>query len=335
MQLDQSTTLTAGAAQSAAVASAPSASAEAFKSLWKMLSLKPSKPAAADSSQPDLEAVRRQVSAQQALSREVSEPAVIVAASDDQLKRPMPGDSDTNPPGHQDYPISTPAAPQQYPNSTPAAPPQYPSSNPPPAAGVLTQPDENADAAASVVKQPSVMAKGFGFLSSLRRGSTAAEGSSAISAQVDEPPQDSPQDPTEQSEGAGMAQPDQSEGESTPVPAVEPASRGRGPQQETIMEIDQRAALGVQHGVTMEVQQGPTLGPDRGLHANPQLVSAAAIELPPVFEYGSEGEEAQDGQVPSSHEPPPLLPHSPLPPPPSSPTPSSPPKSPVCPLLCS
>ena len=264
-----------------------------------MLSLKPSKPAAADASQPDLEAVRRQVSAQQALSREVSEPAVIVAASDDQLKRLMPGDSNsTDPPGHQEQASSTPAVPQQYPSSTPVAAPEYHST---PADGGGTLPEENADAAVGIVKQPSSMAKRFGFLSSLRRGSTAAEGSSAISAQVEaEIPQDSPQDQLEQSEGAVMAKPDVSEGGSIPVPAVEPTSR----------------ALGAPQGTALGLQQGPTLGPDRGLHADLQLVSAAPIELPPVFEYGSEGEEAQDGQVsppmtipPPSPPPPPLCPH--------------------------
>ncbi|KAL0041117.1 hypothetical protein WJX77_005471 [Trebouxia sp. C0004] len=73
----------------ASVTAAPAASApaEAFKSIWRMLSLNKSKPTA-DANLPDDEAAKRQVSAQLALAREVSEPAVIQAASDDQLQRP-------------------------------------------------------------------------------------------------------------------------------------------------------------------------------------------------------------------------------------------------------
>ena len=281
------------------MASAPSASAEAFKSLWKMLSLKPSKPTAADATQPDLEAVRRQVSAQQALSRQVSEPAVIVAASDDQLKRPTAGDDtdSTNPLGNHEHLNSTPAGAQQYPDSTPVAPSEYDKTDPSPAAGVVILPEENPDAADGIAKQPSSMAKRFGFLSTLRRGLTAAEGSSL---QVAETPPDPPQDPPEQAEGAAIAQPDQSEGESTPLPAVEPAIRGMGGPQGATMGVQQGAALGVQHR--------PTQGADRGQHANPQLVDVAPIELPPVFEYGSEGEEAQNGQVSPPLPPPPTLP---------------------------
>ena len=266
-----------------------------------MLSLKPSKPTAADATHPDLEAVRRQVSAQQALSRQVSEPAVIVAASDDQSKHQIAGDDrdSTNPPGHNEHLNSTPAGPQQYPNSTPVALPVYDNTDPSPAAGVVSLPEENPDVGVGIAKQPSSMAKRFGFLSTLRRGSTAAEGSSL---QVAETPPDPPQDPPEQSEGAVIAQPDQSEGESTPLPAVEPAIRGMGGPQGASMGFQQGAALGVQHR--------PTQGADRGQQADPQLVDVAPIELPPVFEYGSEGEEAQNGQVTPPATPPP--PHAPL-----------------------
>ena len=243
-----------------------------------MLSLKPTKPSAS-STQPDLEAVRRQVSAQQALSREVSEPAVIVAASDDQSKRPMPDDGNTgNPPGPQDDPSSTLTVPQQNPSSTPQS-----------ADGVVMLPEETTGAAAGIVKQPSSMAKRFGFLTSLRRGSTAAEGSIALSAQMTDTPQDPPQDPPEQREGAITALPDQS----GPVPAEEPAS---GSLQGASLGVHQGSTLGddrAVHGASLGVQQGSTLGANRAVQASPELVSAAAIELPPVFEYGSEGEEAQ------------------------------------------
>ena len=268
-----------------------------------MLSLKPAKPAA-DVNQPDLETVRRQVSAQQALSREVSEPAVIVAASDDQLKRPTPDASD-NP--SEPSSTTTPEAPQQDPNGGPQQPPsstpvalqQYPSSGPQPAAGVVTLPGETPDAAAAIVKQPSNMTKRFGFLSSLRRGSTAGEGSSAMSAQVAATPQGTPQDPPQQSEGTVLTQ---SEADvSSVLPAGEQTNKSSGVQQRGFTG-QQGAALGVQQGDTLGCQLGAALAPTEGPQTNP--VSAAPIELPPVFEYGSEGEEAQHGQVPS----PPLQP---------------------------
>lgn len=267
-----------------AVASAPSASAEALKSLWKMLSLKPSKPAV-DSTQPDLEAVQRQVSAQQALSREISEPAVIEAASDDSLKRPKPDDGVME--GPRQYPSRTWVAPQQYPSSTPVAPQQHPISNPQPAVGVIAVIEDStaAGVAPGIVKQPSNMAKRLGFLSSLRRGSTAAEGSSMVPTQTAEPPQDPPQDPSEaplgQVEGATTMPHAGSDLGFVPEPAVGSAS----------------SSLGVQQGSISGVQQGSPLGPGRRVQADSEHATASPIELPPVFEYGSEGEEAQDEQV--------------------------------------
>lgn len=271
--------LPTGTAQ-AAVASAPSASAEALKSLWKMLSMKPSKPTA-DSTQPDLEAVQRQVSAQQALSREISEPAVIEAATDDSLKRPKPDDGVMEAPCQ--YPSHTSGASQQYPSSTPVEPEQDPSSNPQPAAGVIAVTEDNtaAGVVTGIVKQQSSMAKRFGFLSSLRRGSTAAEGSSTILTHTAEPPQDPSEASLEQAEGATTTQLAGSDLGVGPEPAMGSAS----------------TSLGVQQGSVLGVQQGATLGASRGLQADSEHATAAPIELPPVFEYGSEGEEAQDEQV--------------------------------------
>lgn len=260
-----------------------------------MLSLKPSKPAA-DSSQPHLEAVQRQFSAQQALSREVSEPAVIEAASDDQLMRPRLDESNT-------------AEPRQFPN-TPAGPPQNPISKPQPTAGVITVAEDSTDA--GIMKQPSSMAKRFGFLSSLRRGSTAAEGSSTLPPQMADPPQDSPrdppQDPLEQFGGTTPPQPAESGPGVAPESALGSANMSLGVQQGSIPGVKEGSTLGgplrVQQGSIPGVEGGSTLGsplaPQRGpdsVQADAEHVTAAPIELPPVFEYGSEGEEAQDAQV--------------------------------------
>ena len=183
-----------------------------------MLSLKQSKPAA-DPAKPDLEAVQRQVSAQQALSRQVSEPAVIEAANDDQVKRSIIGD--------------TSSSPQQ-------------------AAGLTTVPEDETSLATGLVQQPSIMAKGLGFFSSLRRGSMAAEGSSAVAAEMFESSEVHP----EQSEEAVNASSDQLDKHNVPAQRVERAGS-------------------IQSGV--------------------EHVTAALIELPPVFEYGSDNDEAQNG----------------------------------------
>ncbi|KAA6416660.1 MAG: component of SCAR regulatory complex, partial [Trebouxia sp. A1-2] len=119
---------------SATVPTTTSAPAEAFKSLWRMLSLNKSKPAG-DANLPDEEAAKRQISAQLALAREVSEPAVIQAASDDQLQRPA------------DLPQPT----------------------------LASDADIDKSQAAALAKQPTAMAKRFSFLSTLRRGSTSAD----------------------------------------------------------------------------------------------------------------------------------------------------------------
>ena len=186
-----------------------------------MLSLKPSKPAS-DTTKPDLEAVQRQVSAQQALSRQVSEPAVIEAANDDQLKRLHVDDTS--------------------------------SSNTQQAAGLTTVPEDGTSLAAGLVQQPSIMAKGLEFFSSLRRGSTAAEGSSAVAAQMSESSEVLP----ELSEEAVNASSEQLGEHAVAAPPVERAG---------------------------------------SIQSSVEHVGAAPIELPPVFEYGSDAEEGQN--VPS------------------------------------
>ena len=133
---------------SATIAPAMSAPAEAFKSIWRMLSLNKSKPAA-DANLSDEEAAKRQISAQLALAREVSEPAVIQAASDDQLQRPAD-------------------LPQPH---------------------LASDADTDRSQAAALAKQPSAMAKRFSFLSTLRRGSTTAESDSRSEAQLPEIPE--------------------------------------------------------------------------------------------------------------------------------------------------
>ncbi len=102
-----------------------------------MLSLKQNKPAT-DANLSDEEAAQRQLSAQNALAREVSEPAVIQAASDDQLQRPP----------------SIISLPQQ---------------------ALAADMDKDNAKATAIAKQHSSIAKRFSFLTTLRRGQTLAE----------------------------------------------------------------------------------------------------------------------------------------------------------------
>lgn len=179
-----------------------------------MLSLNKSKPAA-DANLPDEEAAKRQISAQLALAREVSEPAVIQAASDDQLQRPA------------DLPQPSLAS------------------------------DAHTDSsqAAALVKQPSAMAKRFSFLSTLRRGSTTAESESRTEAQLPEIPESL----SEQTEGAAAVPP----AEAAAQPAAVPTA----------------AAAAQQAAVPTAAPQGKAV-----------RIAANPIELPPVFEYGSDAD---------------------------------------------
>ena len=179
-----------------------------------MLSLNKSKPAA-DANLPDEEAAKRQISAQLALAREVSEPAVIQAASDDQLQRPA------------DLPQPT----------------------------LASDADTDRSQAAELAKQPSAMAKRFSFLSTLRRGSTTAESDSRAEAQLPEIPQSL----TEQTEGAAAVPP----AEAAAQPAAVPTA----------------AAAAQQAAANAAAPQGKT-----------EHVAANPIELPPVFEYGSDAD---------------------------------------------
>ena len=139
---------TAAAAASAAAAPTASVPAEAFKSIWRMLSLNKNKPAA-DAGVPDEEAAQRQISAQHALAREVSEPAVILAASDDQLQRPTD-------------------LPQQ---------------------ALSSDTGTDSTTAAAIPKQPSIIPKRFSFLNTLRRGSAAAESETHAESQLADAPE--------------------------------------------------------------------------------------------------------------------------------------------------
>jgi hypothetical protein len=199
---------------SAILAPTTSAPAEAFKSLWRMLSLNKSKPTA-DANLTDEEAAKRQISAQLALAREVSEPAVIQAASDDQLQRPA------------DLPQPS----------------------------LASDADTDRSQAAALAKQPSAMAKRFSFLSTLRRGSTTAESDSRAEAQLPEIPESL----TEQTEGAAAVPPAEAAAQPAAVPTAAAAA--------------QPAAV-------------PTAAPQ----GKAERVAANPIELPPVFEYGSDAD---------------------------------------------
>ena len=212
-----------------------------------MLSLKPSKAAAADAAKPDLEAVQRQVSAQQALSREISEPAVIEAASDDQLKRTALDDA---------------SATSQL------------------AAGLLTVPEDDTGVASGIVKQPSGMTKRFGFFSSLRRGSTAAEGSSALAAHMPESAQALHQQP----EPAMNAFPGQSQDAVGAVP--------QQPEEEEVCVPE------------------ASLQASDSTHFSAEQVAATPIHLPPVFEYGSDAEEEEFRDIAAAPTPAPSCSHS-------------------------
>lgn len=174
-----------------------------------MLSLNKSKPTA-DANLPDEEAAKRQISAQLALAREVSEPAVIQAASDDQLQRPA------------DLPQPS----------------------------LTSDADTDRSQAAALAKQPSAMAKRFSFLSTLRRGSTTAESDSRTEAQLPEIPESL----TEQTAGAAAVPPAEAAALAAAVPTTAAAANAAAPQ-----------------------------GKAERIPANP-------IELPPVFEYGSDAD---------------------------------------------
>ena len=195
----------ASAEEAAPVAPTSSASAGAIKSILRMLSLKQKPPV--DANLPDEEAAQRQISAQLALAREVSEPAVIMAASDDNLQRP----------------------------------PELLQS----AAASEADTDSADTKAASLAKQPSSMAKRFSFLTSLRRGQTLPGSGPHVDAQLS----DIPETLTQQPQCAATT--DVSSSSTMPMPAVAESA---------------------------------------GLQANTERAAANLIELPPVFEYGSEAE---------------------------------------------
>lgn len=210
LSVSSSSCAAVSAETSATVAPTTSAPAEAFKSIWRMLSLNKSK-STADANLPDEEAAKRQISAQLALAREVSEPAVIQAASDDQLQRPAD--------------LPQPA--------------------------LASDADTDRSQAAALAKQPSAMAKRFSFLSTLRRGSTTAESDSRSEAQLPEIPESL----TEQTEGAAAM----------PPAAAQPAAVTNA---------------------TAAAQRGNAAAPQ----GKAERMAANPIELPPVFEYGSDAD---------------------------------------------
>ena len=170
------------------------------------------------------------MSAQHALAREVSEPAVIVAASDDNLQRP-----DDLPPEASD-------------------------------SALMDGAEARGMAAA---KQPSLLTKHFSFLSSLRRGQTLTDTSNPVAA-------------TEMAELPEVAEPG-STAEQSQDGAAASATRNAAAGQ----SLDDAAAATPRNAAA-----APAVAAAVASRGQMDGVVAKPIVLPPVFDYGSEVDEA-------------------------------------------